>query len=300
MEKQFSHRYEDFIDFIRLERRYSPHTVRAYEDDLEAFFTFLKDTYEEPPQEIPPEAIRSWLAALKNRGMSSRSITRKLSTLRSWGKYLLRKGQILSDPSRRIPAPKAGKRLPDFVERTSMDRLRSRDRFPDNFEGRTQHLIIDLLYSTGMRRSELIGLTPASVDHSASTLKVMGKGGKERIIPVSKELLDRIGAYRDEKMSLPDADFCYLLVTPSGRRLYPEYVYRTVKRYLGLVTTLTKKSPHVLRHTFATHLVNNGADLNAVKELLGHASLAATQVYTHNTIEQLKNIHSQAHPRSGK
>lgn len=300
MERHFSDKYRDFIEYISLERRYSPHTVRAYEDDLEAFFSFANQTYETVPEEITPGVIRSWMAALKDAGMSSRSISRKLSTLRSWGKYLRRKGMIRIEPARDILAPRAGKRLPDFVERTSMDRLRSRDPFPDNFEGRTQHLIINLLYGTGIRRAELVGLTHSSFDRSLGTLKVMGKGGKERIIPLSEALLGQLEAYREEKMGLPKADYGRLLVTPSGGRLYPEYVYRTVRRYLGQVTTLKKKSPHVLRHTFATHLVNNGADLNAVKELLGHASLAATQVYTHNSIEQLKKIHSQSHPRGGK
>lgn len=300
MEKRFAHRYHPFIEFLRLEKRYSPHTIRAYEDDLESFFCFLEATYDTLPEEIPAEAIRSWMAALKGNGISSRSINRKLSTLRSWGKYRLRQGFILSDPARRIPAPRSGKRLPDFVDLSAMAKLGNREPFPDNFEGHTQYLIINLLYTTGIRRSELIHLTSRSLDHAASTLKVMGKGGKERIIPLSPALLEQIDLYREEKNNLPDADYYFLLITPSGRPLYPEYVYRTVKRYLGLVTTLKRKGPHILRHTFATHLVNSGADLNAIKELLGHASLAATQVYTHNTIEQLKDIHSQAHPRSGK
>lgn len=300
MEKQFSDRYQHFIDYLRLEKRYSPHTIRAYEDDLERFFCFVKDTYQEVPEEIPADMIRSWMADLKQKGISSRSINRKLSTLRSWGKYRLRRGQILADPARRVPAPRSGKRLPDFVDLTAMRRLSNREPFPATFEGYTQYLIINLLYTTGIRRSELVQLTPQSLDHAASTLKVMGKGGKERIIPLSPELLEQIDRYREEKHKLPVADFRYLLNTPSGRPIYSQYVYRTVRRYLGLVTTLKRKGPHILRHTFATHLVNAGADLNAVKELLGHASLAATQVYTHNTIEQLKEVHSQAHPRSGK
>lgn len=302
MENRFTSLYADFVQFISLERRYSPHTVKAYTHDLEHFASFLEETYAEVSLErVTPEAIRSWMAGMKAAGVTTRSINRKLSTLRSWGKYLMKQGHISSDPARRIPAPRSGKRLPEFVERVSMDRLSGeREIYHDDFEGRLHRLIMDLLYETGMRRSELAGLTVPGVDMAAATLRVTGKGGKQRIIPISGELCRRLEGFIEEKKGIPGADTHFLLVTPGGRRLYPEYVYRTVKRYLSLVTTLQKKSPHVLRHTFATHLVNNGADLNAVKELLGHASLAATQVYTHNTIEQLKAVHSQAHPRSGK
>lgn len=301
MEKHFEYRYADFIDFVRLEKRYSPHTVTAYEQDLEAFCSFLNETYENTvPAEIQASWIRSWLAHLKAQGLHARSINRKLSTLRSWWRFLVKKGLAGANPMEKIVAPRSGKRLPVFVERRLMDELLEQVPFPPTFEGLTHKLIITLLYDTGIRRSELVGLGHWSLDRSAATIKVLGKGGKERIIPVSRDLMEKLQGYLVEKEQLGYADTSTLFVTPLGKKIYPQYVYRAVRTHLGLVTTLEKKSPHVLRHTFATHLVNNGADLNAVKELLGHASLAATQVYTHNTIEQLKSIHDQAHPRSGK
>lgn len=301
LKDRFSHIYAAFISYVRFERRYSPHTITAYENDLETFFAFLERDYgDTDPAAISAPMIRSWLASLKSDGLQTRSINRKLSTLRSWYRFLLKKGVVSVNPLNKIVAPKSGKRLPVFVERLPMDRLLEQVEFPDTFEGLTHRLIIELLYDTGMRRSELTSLRPGSVDWSGSTLKVLGKGGKERIIPVSPRLLKKLEAYLDEKEKLPAADDAWLLVTDKGKKLYPQYVYRAVKMMLGWVTTLEKKSPHVLRHTFATHMVNNGADLNAVKELLGHANLAATQVYTHNTIEQLKAIYQQAHPHSGK
>jgi integrase/recombinase XerC len=238
------------------------------------------------------------MASLKENGVAARSINRKLSTLRSWYKFRMKKGQK-NNPLARIIAPKSGKRLPVYVERVPMERLLHQAAYPEGFEGLTCLLIIALLYGTGMRRAELIGLRALDVDWATGTLKVTGKGGKQRIIPLDPGLQQQIKAYLGAKAELPQADPSFLLVTGKGRKLYPEYVYRMVRHMLGQVTTLEKRSPHVLRHTFATHLVNNGADLGAVKELLGHASLAATQVYTHNSIEQLKTIHKQAHPRSG-
>lgn len=290
-----------FIDYVKFEKRYSVHTVIAYQNDLEEFLLFTKEKYEEvDPARISASIIRSWLASLREHPIQPRSINRKLSTLRSWYKFLLKNKKVEVNPLQKILPPKSGKRLPVFVERIPMDRLLHQVEFPDTFEGHTQRLIIDLLYATGIRRSELINLKNADIDRSAKTIKVLGKGSKERIIPISAELLSRMDAYQEEKEQMGFDRVSFLLVTKKGKKLYPEYVYRSVKKYLGLVTTLEKKSPHVLRHTFATHLVNNGADLNAIKELLGHANLSATQIYTHNTIEQLKTVYEQAHPHSGK
>jgi integrase/recombinase XerC len=290
-----------FIDYVKFEKRYSVHTVIAYQNDLEEFLLFTKEKYEEvDPARISASIIRSWLASLREHPIQPRSINRKLSTLRSWYKFLLKNKKVEVNPLQKILPPKSGKRLPVFVERIPMDRLLHQVEFPDTFEGHTQRLIIDLLYATGIRRSELINLKNADIDRSAKTIKVLGKGSKERIIPISAELLSRMDAYQEEKEQMGFDQVSFLLVTKKGKKLYPEYVYRSVKKYLGLVTTLEKKSPHVLRHTFATHLVNNGADLNAIKELLGHANLSATQIYTHNTIEQLKTVYEQAHPHSGK
>lgn len=290
-----------FIDYVKFEKRYSVHTVIAYQNDLEEFLLFTKEKYEEvDPARISASIIRSWLASLREHPIQPRSINRKLSTLRSWYKFLLKNKKVEVNPLQKILPPKSGKRLPVFVERIPMDRLLHQVEFPDTFEGHTQRLIIDLLYATGIRRSELINLKNADIDRSAKTIKVLGKGSKERIIPISAGLLSRMDAYQEEKEQMGFDQVSFLLVTKKGKKLYPEYVYRSVKKYLGLVTTLEKKSPHVLRHTFATHLVNNGADLNAIKELLGHANLSATQIYTHNTIEQLKTVYEQAHPHSGK
>lgn len=290
--------YATFLDYIKYEKRYSRHTILAYENDLKEFFHFLGKTYGEiPPQDISTPMIRSWLAALKKAGINTRSINRKLSTLRSWFKYLRIHELILNNPLNKIVAPKTGKRLPAFVERQSIEKLLYQLEFPDTFEGKTSRLLIEVFYHTGMRRSELIGLKKSDIDWSGKSIKVLGKGSKERIIPVSGPLLENIKTYIEIRDQFPGNT---VFVTNKGRELYPKYVYRIVNKWLTMVTTLEKKSPHILRHSFATHLVNNGADLNAVKELLGHASLAATQVYTHNTIEQLKAIYEQAHPHSGK
>jgi integrase/recombinase XerC len=245
--------------------------------------------------------VRSWLAALKEHGMQARSINRKLSTLRSWYKYLQIHHGTDRSPLDKIVPPKSGKRLPVFVEREAMDKLFHQVDFPADFEGMTGRLMLEIFYYTGIRRAELIGLKTANIDWSGRNIKVWGKGSKERIIPVSDGLLEKIRNYlKTREQTLEGAAAETLFVTEKGKTLYPKYVYRMVNRWLNMVTTLEKKSPHVLRHSFATHLVNNGADLNAVKELLGHAGLAATQVYTHNSMEQLKAVYEQAHPHSGK
>ena len=289
-----------FIDYLKFEKRYSAHTIRSYSDDLEAFVAYLKAEFgEQGVQEVSPAMVRSWLAALKDGGMSSRSINRKISSLRSFYKYLLRMGEVAQSPMVAIVAPRAARRLPVFVEQQQMSELFSEVEFPDDWEGLTDRLLLALLYNTGMRLSELINLKESQVNDATRVIKVLGKGNKERVIPVSGMLLEAVRDYQEKKRVLLErADAGVLLVGKSGRRLYPKYVYRVVQRYLAQVTTIEKKSPHVLRHTFATHLMNEGAELNSVKELLGHASLAATQVYTHNTIEKLKDIYKKAHPKA--
>jgi integrase/recombinase XerC len=289
-----------FIDYLKFEKRYSAHTIRSYSDDLEAFVAYLKAEFgEQGVQEVSPAMVRSWLAALKDGGMSSRSINRKISSLRSFYKYLLRMGEVVQSPMVAIVAPRAARRLPVFVEQQQMSELFSEVEFPDDWEGLTDRLLLALLYNTGMRLSELINLKESQVNDATRVIKVLGKGNKERVIPVSGMLLEAVRDYQEKKRELLErADAGVLLVGKSGRRLYPKYVYRVVQRYLAQVTTIEKKSPHVLRHTFATHLMNEGAELNSVKELLGHASLAATQVYTHNTIEKLKDIYKKAHPKA--
>ncbi|GIV34211.1 MAG: tyrosine recombinase XerC [Chitinophagales bacterium] len=288
---------ESFFRYLTHEKRYSAHTVMSYRKDLEQFSAYLQRTYDiEQPETVKHFHLRSWMVSLLDKGASPRTVNRKLSAVKSYYKFLLRTGKVTHDPSQKIIAPKISSRLPVYVEEQQMSRLLSDNAAREDFALQRDKLLLEILYSTGLRLSELINLKEADVNFKRKEIKVIGKGNKERIIPVSELLLDLIKAFMENKPPFACRD--YLLVTDSGKKLYAKFVYRKVRCYLGQVTTLEKKSPHILRHTFATHLVNNGADLNAVKELLGHASLAATQVYTHNSIEQLKNIYKKAHPKA--
>ncbi|MBE7172536.1 MAG: tyrosine-type recombinase/integrase [Williamsia sp.] len=289
-----------FVDSLRFEKRYSPHTIRSYQDDLVQFSDFLEKEFDSPHlAEISAPLVRSWLAQLKEKGLTAKSINRKISSLKGFFKYALRVELLDATPMLNIVAPKMSKRLPAYIEQRDMEVLLHQIEFGNDLQGQTEKLIINLFYHTGMRLSEMINLEDRQVDLHYKTVRVLGKGNKERIIPVGEELLGQIEAYRDtRKRELAPASHPYLLVDKKGNQLYHKAVYLVVKKYLQKVSTLHKKSPHVLRHTFATHLTNNGADLNAVKELLGHSSLAATQVYTHNSIEKLKQIHQKAHPKS--
>lgn len=288
-----------FAEYLQFEKRYSPKTVQAYQNDLEQFFLFVKSQFGEMSiQELGHVHIRSWLAGMHEIKIGPRSINRKISTLKSFYRYLLRKEVVRKSPMSKIISPKNPKRLPEFVQESAMQYMLTESAFPDDFQGHTDRLIVELLYQTGMRRAELLGLGINDFDPYNQTIRVLGKGNKERLIPLQKALCEQIKHYRDLRKQVEGADHDHLLCLCSGKALYEKYIYLTVKKYLGGATTLQKKSPHVLRHTFATHILNQGADLNAVKELLGHASLAATQVYTHNTIEKLKDIHKKAHPRA--
>ncbi len=293
---------QPFLDYLSYQKRYSRHTVISYHNDLSSFFDFLFTYFGEMPlADIRSAMVRSWLAGLKDQGMESRSINRKISALKSFFKYQLKREAISASPMASISATKTKKRLPQFVDEKGTDLLFKHVEFEQGWQGQTHRLIMELLYSTGMRQAELVGLKEAQVDISYRQIKVLGKGNKERVIPVSRELLQQITTYMADKRRLFEQfDAECLLVNEKGKKLYPKYVYNTVRRYLSEkdVTTIEKRSPHVLRHTFATHLMNNGADINAVKELLGHSSLAATQVYTHNTIEKLKDIYKKAHPKA--
>lgn len=291
---------QSFLDFLKYQKRYSRHTIISYETDLVAFFDYMEKQYQESAIEnTRPAYIRSWLAEVKEAGMSSKTINRKISSLRSFFKNQLKEGNIEVSPMATITAPRVNKRLPQFVEKKDISTLFDHVEFPDDWTGYTERIIMQILYNTGIRQAELINLKESQVDVSNCSLKVLGKGSKERIIPVSAQLMNMLKGYIQKKQNMIEhADSVYLLVKENGKKLYPKYVYNVVKKYLALVTTIDKKSPHVLRHTFATHLMNNGADLNAVKELLGHSSLAATQVYTHNTIEKLKDVYKKAHPKA--
>ena len=289
-----------FLDYLKFQKRYSQHTVTSYQNDLVSFFDFLKLQFDETSiPDIKPTYVRTWLAHLKSQGISSKTINRKISSLKSFFKQQLKQDLIKVSPMATIISPKVGKRLPQFVEKKDIDTLFDHVEFPGNWTGRTERLLLQILYNTGIRKAELIGLKENQVDVHNSAIKVLGKGSKERVIPVSNQLMQELKNYAAEKKQhFKEVDTVILLVNDKGKKLYPKYVYNVAQKYLSLVTTIDKKSPHILRHTFATHLTNNGADLNAVKELLGHSSLAATQIYTHNTIEKLKDVFKKAHPKA--
>lgn len=293
-------RIQSFLDYLKFEKRYSPHTIISYQTDLLDFFEFMDRTYGVLKLgEITHGFIRSWLAGLKEQQLSSRTINRKISGLRSFFKYHLKRGEIEAVPTANIVSPKISKRLPVFVkESETRDLITSLSQATEDWKSLNAKMLIILFYATGMRLSELIGLKEKQLDLGRSGIKVLGKGNKERVIPVSAEVADCIRDYQQWKKKEFETTTDLLLVTEKGKKLYPKYAYLLVNKYLSQASTLDKKSPHVLRHTFATHLMNNGADLNAVKELLGHASLAATQVYTHTTIEKLKDVYKKAHPKA--
>ena len=289
----------NFIDYISYEKRYSNHTVQAYKKDLEQFSDFLVQQYDiSRPEEAGLQHIRSWLVSLMEEGLTARSVLRKLSTLKSFYRYLLQNHCIDSDPTMLVVAPKTPSRNPEFVDEARMAELFDRIEYGDDFEGIRDKLILEIFYGTGIRLSELIALKEEDISLEKQTIKVLGKRNKERIIPFTNKMADALITYMRVKKQMAFEDDGRLLLTIQGKRLYPRLVYRIVNKYLSQVTTLSKRSPHILRHTFATHMLNRGADLNAVKEFLGHANLAATQVYTHNTVEKLKKIYRQAHPRA--
>jgi integrase/recombinase XerC len=291
-------RIDDFLRYLQAEKRYALHTIKAYKNDLNQFHAFCQESDNES-MDLHFRTIRSWVVSLMDSGYSSRTVHRKLTSLSTYCNYLIKEGQLESNPVERVLKPKLSKRVPAFVEEGKLDLLLDEYDFGEGFAGSRNRLVLDLLYQTGMRRSELIGLTSGSINREGKSVKVMGKRGKERIIPVGDELLGAIEKYmllRTEVVADKPVD--HLIVTEKGRAAYDKLIYRIVNSYLAMVTTLDKKSPHVLRHTFATHMLNRGADLNAIKELLGHANLSATQVYTHNTYKKLKSIYNQAHPRA--
>jgi integrase/recombinase XerC len=288
-----------FIDYIRYEKRYSKHTVQAYQNDIQQFSEFLDEQYGiSDVAKADQYHIRSWMVQLMDKGVSTRSVLRKLSTLKSFFKYLLRNGMIEKNPSLVVVPPKMPSRNPEFVDEGQMDKLFEGIKFDADYEGVRDRFILELFYATGLRISELIEIKVDDISISEGTIKVLGKRNKERIIPLSKKTAEQLSIFLKMRNDSGYATNPHLFLTSKGEKVYPRLVYRIVNKYLSLVTTLKKKSPHILRHTFATHMLNHGADLNAVKEFLGHANLAATQVYTHNTVEKLKKIYDQAHPRA--
>ena len=289
----------DFLSYLNLQKRFSPLTTENYQKDLREFFKYLDEEVKANSlSDISFLNIREFVSFLIDSELSPRSVNRKISTLRSFFKYLLKTGQIEVNPTQRIQGPKVPKRLPVFIDEDQLATVFTSFKFAEGFDGARDRLIIDILYQTGIRRAELLGLQEKDIDLYNLQLKVLGKRNKERIIPFSLELKRNFEAYfafkKEQGLTSP-----FLLVTLQNEPINPYKVGKIVKTILSTVTTNKKKSPHILRHTFATHLLDNGADINAVKELLGHSSLSATQVYTHNSIDKLKKSYNQAHPRSG-
>jgi integrase/recombinase XerC len=288
---------QEFIDYLSYQKRFSVHSIKAYHKDLETFWEYSNKEGYTTLNELNHLVIRSWLVSMMESGIEARSVNRKISTLKSYYKFLIREGKIEINPMSKIISPKTAKKLPVFVDKTHMENLFNFEVFEPGFEGHRNRMIMLLFYQTGMRLSELTSLKKTDIDFSNCQLKVLGKRNKERIIPFTlnfkKEIEDYIQAIPPEYTT-----GSYLFAQKNGKKLYPKQVYNLVNAALSHVTTIHKKSPHVLRHTFATHMLNNGADLNAIKEILGHANLSATQVYTHNSIEKLKSVHKQAHPKA--
>ncbi|KJF44826.1 tyrosine-type recombinase/integrase [Draconibacterium sediminis] len=292
---------ESFINFLKYEKRYSPHTVKAYEKDLDRFVEFCtKMVGDFVVKDVDLKLLRSWVVDLMEHDYNPSSVSRMMTAVKSFYNFLLREQVVDVNPAINVPLPKIRKKLPYFVEENNLNHLLDDDLFDNGFRGRRDKLIISLFYGTGIRLAELINLKDRDFNTAEYLIKVLGKRNKERIIPYPREINQLYIDYVDVRNNEIVNNSGYLFVTEKGKQIYEKLVYRVVKNNLARVTSLEKKSPHVLRHTYATHLLNNGADLNAVKELLGHANLAATQVYTHTTFEKLQQSYKQAHPRGGK
>ena len=284
-----------FITYLSSEKRFSEHTIKSYTTDLKQFTSFLSSEFQiiDEINEISFQIIRTWIASLLEKGTNPRSVNRKISTLKTYFKFLIREGELVENPMMKVVAPKSKKRLPVFIEEDQIASLLNEVQFEEGFVGQRNKLIIELFYVTGIRLSELINIKISDVDFNNQSIKVLGKRNKERIIPLSSTTINSLNNFIENNQK---NDF--LFTNLEGEKLYNKLVYRLVNKYIGEISSVNKKSPHILRHTFATHMLNNGADINAIKELLGHANLSATQVYTHNTIEKLKTVYKQAHPRA--
>jgi integrase/recombinase XerC len=291
---------DSFLKYLQFEKRVSPNTVIAYSNDLEQFKSFTEQTFSDSKIEGADYGmVRSWIIQLVENKIEPPSVNRKIASLRSFYKFLLRQEIISKDPMMKIKVLKTKKKLPNFVKENDMWKLLDNEPFENTLEGQRNKLILELFYATGIRLSELLALKENNINLLNRTIKVLGKRNKERVIPFPQSLVSIIENYRDiRNREVTKMDHGLLFVTDSGKRCYPMMIYRVVKKYLDQHTTLEKRSPHVLRHTYATHLLNKGAEINAVKDLLGHSSLAATQVYTHNSMEKLKKVFDQAHPKA--
>lgn len=285
---------DNFIDFLSAQKRFSVHTAIAYKKDLEQFLEFTEISNELELKEVNARLIRGWMVDLMENEYVPQSVNRKLSTLRTYFKWLKKEGLVTENPMKLVRGPKNNKRLPSFIQQKQLTQNNLSDKFSDDFEGQRDKVMFEILYQTGIRLSELINLKDA--DATNTQIKVLGKRNKERIIPISNDLSQLIQEYRKVRAEI-NVSCSALLVLKTGKIMYPKFVYRRINKYLSLATDVKKKSPHVLRHTFATHMLNNGAGLEVLKELLGHANLSATQVYTHNSFAELTAIYSQSHPR---
>lgn len=289
----------EFLQYLQYEKNYSSHTVLSYQNDLTQFCLFLeKDFSESDISQANSEQLREWVVALIGSGLTARSVNRKLSALKSFYKYLMQKGILKRNPTKNIILPKVKKPLPLFFKEKEVNTVLSNIIIGHSFENDRDRLIIDLFYETGVRVSELSNIKDSDIDKYAGTLRVLGKRNKERLIPIGKKLLDTIDSYTEFRDKELGAKPLYLFIRKNGEKMYPRLIYNVVHKYMSQSSSLYKTSPHVLRHTFASTLLNNGADLNAVKELLGHGNLAATQIYTHTSFDQLQKIYKQAHPRA--
>lgn len=292
--------FKPFTDYLSIEKNYSSHTVQAYKRDLEVFCSFVQDEFGiDAIKDINYSQIRNWIVHLVESGLSNRSVNRKISSLNSYYKYLQKIGEISNNPLSKHKALKTSKKLQIPFSQQEINTVLDELNFDTSFEGIRDRLIIELFYSTGIRRIELINIKVSDLDLSRKTLKVLGKRNKERIIPLIESIVITVQEYIDKRKHLVDIqDEEFLFLTKKGVKIYETLVYRIINNYFSKASNKVKKSPHVLRHSFATHLLNQGANLNAVKELLGHSSLAATQIYTHNSVAELKNVHAKSHPRN--
>ena len=291
---------ESFFHYLEFEKRFSVHTITAYRKDLQQFSAYLFDSLEiEDMGQVKHSHIRSFMVSLITEGRQARTVNRKLSTIKVYFRFLLRRGELREDPTLKVSAPKLPKRLPGAVRKEALEVLFSQVQFPEGYEGQRDRLILELLYVTGMRRSELLALRVSDFNWAQQQILIRGKGGKERLVPVSRPLLHEVEQFLKVRSELPHADQQdLLLLTAKGKRMYPKLIYNIVRKYLAVVSPDERLGPHALRHSFATHLSENGAELNAIKALLGHSSLASTQIYTHNSVERLRAVYQQAHPNA--
>lgn len=292
---------EKFLEYLSFEKRYSPLTIKAYQSDLDQFEQYLQKTFEVNIIDVDSYQVRSWVVELKNKGFKNKTIHRKISSVKSFFKFMLKIGELEVNPTAKVALPKLESRLPDFVRDADMQALlkEKREALCD-YDSRRDYTLFLLLYATGMRRAEVINLSEESFDFQNRTVKVLGKRNKERVVPIETSVVEQLREYQKEKSDLNIGDSSFYFATSKGEKLSEKFVYQMVNNYLSVVPSLKKRSPHVLRHTFATQMLENGADLMAIKDLLGHESLSSTQVYTHNTIEKLKQVYKSAHPKERK